>query len=1168
MAQRKTTAKKKTGTGTSARKASKTKTSASTGKKPASKETKRTIAKKKSFIESELKVIAALAAGGFILLTDLGLMGGAGDMLLRIQKGLFGQGYLLLAVSIALAAGVAVKYRNTYFVKLKTVCVFGVLIDASAVIHLIFSGDGKTASTMSAGELYRRAAEGASGGGMIGGCITNLLKGVVGYAGAYLVLAALLIVFFVIITEKSFVNAARIGAEKTAEAVRNGAGKTVEAAKYGHEMYQQIHRENVIRRDAEREERRKRIEAGFTDFDDAAEVQGTNGSRGFAVDTEAFSAASDGITDKARAAEVYAGYGRDIIGDWQRQSQEADKPRTPVFASDYRSTKHTDGVDFDTELIGGVLAPEDNRLAAEPVKVREINYDSDEIPFDEDEEERYKSYAHILDSSVISLDTAQRAGFAVNIESYTDMHQDNSDREIIEPEHFDAFKTAPVQEAAAAAAETETASSDDTDVLREAYSIDGAFEAYKDIRKNAESISIADIRAEARTAFAGNEAALTAAGNAKAAGGLMEETEAHPVSDAYQTDEVPGQDDYISEIYPDPIDDSYEGSYAGYAADDSSNDGSEYDGHAYMHGSADEDAGTENAGEYYMTATGKQMKSPDSYEADRILREKQGLNAARPAAGETKYPGSISTDVRKPSAAAAGSMTQNTGNDGEARHGTAQKPKPKPRPYVFPKAELLEKGSSGSTGNYEMLRKNAAKLQKVLRDFGVGVTVTNVIVGPRVSRYELTPDAGVKVSRITSLTGDIKLALAAREIRIEAPIPGKSAVGVEVPNETSTTVKFRDILESEAFKTAKSKLCWGVGLDIGGNTVISDIAKMPHILVAGTTGSGKSVGINSLIMSILYRATPQEVRMILVDPKQVEFTVYNGIPHLLTEVVTSPEKALSALNWAVAEMNRRYKLFQESGTRNIKGYNEKAEKAAEGLPEELRPEKLPFILIIIDELSELMMHAKKDVESCIVSLAQLARAAGIHLVVATQRPSVDVVTGLIKSNIPSRVAFKLPSVTDSRTILDSGGAETLLGNGDMLYKPGDKSSPIRVQGAFLSDDEVENVVNYVKKYNPKSEGSEIDDAAAAEIERNFSGQQSGTSGDDDRDDYFADAGRLIIASGKASIGGLQRKFKIGFNRAARIMDQLCEAGVVGDGEGTKERRILMDADEFENFLMQ
>ncbi len=495
------------------------------------------------------------------------------------------------------------------------------------------------------------------------------------------------------------------------------------------------------------------------------------------------------------------------------------------------------------------------------------------------------------------------------------------------------------------------------------------------------------------------------------------------------------------------------------------------------------------------------------------------------------------------------------------------KPKPKPRPYVYPRVNLLEKGSKADRSGYERLRQNAVKLQNGLRQFGVGVTVTNITVGPRVSRYELTLDAGVRVSKLTSLTSNIMMMLAAKNIRIEAPIPGKSAVGIEVPNEVSTTVKFRDILESEEFKNAKSRLSWGVGLDIGGNTIICDISKMPHILVSGTTGSGKSVGINSLIMSILYRATPQEVRMILVDPKQVEFTVYNGIPHLLTDVVTTPERALSALNWAVAEMNRRYKLFQGSGTRNIKGYNEKIEKVAATLPEEERPEKLPFILIIIDELSELMMHAKKDVEACIVSLAQLARAAGIHLVVATQRPSVDVVTGLIKSNIPSRVAFKLPSVTDSRTILDSGGAEALLGNGDMLYKPGDKSSPVRVQGAFLSDDEVENVVSFIKKHNPKDGANEIDAVIEEQLELNFSGNpQDNKANEDDTDEYFADAGRLIITSNKASIGGLQRKFKIGFNRAARIMDQLCEAGVVSDGEGTKERRILMSMEEFEAYL--
>lgn len=500
---------------------------------------------------------------------------------------------------------------------------------------------------------------------------------------------------------------------------------------------------------------------------------------------------------------------------------------------------------------------------------------------------------------------------------------------------------------------------------------------------------------------------------------------------------------------------------------------------------------------------------------------------------------------------------------------TPSRSQPEPvKPYVFPTLELLKKGNMQAAGPRNRLDENAVKLEKVLRDFGVGVTVTNVTRGPRVSRYEMIPDTGVKVSRITSLEGDIKLALAATELRIEAPIPGKSAVGIEIPNSSNQLVRFRDILESEEFKKAGSRLSWGIGLDIQGRPVVADISRMPHVLVAGTTGSGKSVGINSLIMSILYKATPDEVKMILVDPKVVELSVYNGIPHLLTDVVTKPEKALSALSWAVAEMNRRYRLFEQSGTRNITGYNEKVERTLSLLPEDTpkedKPSKLPLILIIIDELSELMMHAKKDVEASIVSLTQLARAAGIHLVVATQRPSVDVITGLIKSNIPSRIAYRLPSAVDSRTILDSSGAETLLGNGDMLYKPGDKNSPQRVQGAFLQDEEVEAVVRYICQNNSDLEDRyDIKGGINAQMKIDLSDASAGDQNKPDRDDYFFEAGRLIINSKKASIGALQRKFKVGFNRAARIMDQLHEAGVVSDSDGTKERQILMTLEEFE-----
>ncbi|MCQ2400585.1 MAG: DNA translocase FtsK 4TM domain-containing protein [Lachnospiraceae bacterium] len=503
----------------------------------------------------------------------------------------------------------------------------------------------------------------------------------------------------------------------------------------------------------------------------------------------------------------------------------------------------------------------------------------------------------------------------------------------------------------------------------------------------------------------------------------------------------------------------------------------------------------------------------------------------------------------------------------EERKKAAQAGTPAVRPYQFPPVNLLTKGVRNKPVNTDETKENARKLEEVLQSFGVGVTVTDVVRGPRVTRYELTPDVGVKVSRITALAGDIKLALAAKDLRIEAPIPGKSAVGIEIANKESATVTFRDIMDTDEFRTAKSKLTWGVGLDIQGSPVVGDIAKMPHLLVSGTTGSGKSVGINSIIMSVIYRARPEDVRMILVDPKVVELSVYDGIPHLLAPVVTKPAEALAVLSKACEEMNARYRLFKESNTRNIKGYNEKVEEVCSRLSDdEEKPEKLPYILIIIDELSELMMHSKRDVESAIVSLTQLARAAGIHLVVATQRPSVDVVTGLIKSNIPSRVAYRLPSGVDSRTVLDSYGAESLLGNGDMLYKPGDKNNPLRVQGAYLSDEEVESIVDWLKKHNSVRYSDEWEESLKAQPESSLSAGGAGMDmtapADDGRDEYFVEAGKLIIEKKKASIGSLQRKFKVGFNRAARIMEQLCDAGVVSEGEGTKERQILMTIEEF------
>lgn len=486
-----------------------------------------------------------------------------------------------------------------------------------------------------------------------------------------------------------------------------------------------------------------------------------------------------------------------------------------------------------------------------------------------------------------------------------------------------------------------------------------------------------------------------------------------------------------------------------------------------------------------------------------------------------------------------------------------------PKQYVFPPMDLLKKGSRKASGDSdEHLRKTAMKLQNTLHNFGVNVTVTNVSCGPTVTRYELQPEQGVKVSKIVSLTDDIKLNLAAADIRIEAPIPGKAAVGIEVPNATNSAVMLRDLLDTREFKAFPSELAFAVGKDIAGKPVVADIGKMPHLLIAGATGSGKSVCINTLIMSILYKASPEEVKLIMIDPKVVELSVYNGIPHLFIPVVTDPKKAAGALNWAVAEMEERYNKFAEYNVRDLKGYNEKVEQIKD-IEEENKPQKLPKIVIIVDELADLMMVAPGEVEDSICRLAQLARAAGLHLIIATQRPSVNVITGLIKANMPSRIAFSVSSGVDSRTILDMNGAEKLLGKGDMLYYPQGYQKPARLQGSFVSDEEVGKVVEFL------TENHQQDARYNEKITEMMNTGNSGAGGNaaaDDKDVHFVDAARFIIEKDKASIGMLQRMFKIGFNRAARIMDQLCEAGVVGPEEGTKPRKVLMSMEEFENYI--
>lgn len=494
--------------------------------------------------------------------------------------------------------------------------------------------------------------------------------------------------------------------------------------------------------------------------------------------------------------------------------------------------------------------------------------------------------------------------------------------------------------------------------------------------------------------------------------------------------------------------------------------------------------------------------------------------------------------------------------DKEIEH-TLNNTKEKKEKYTFPTIDLLALNNDSKMNNADKkeLLENAGKLERTLKSFGVDAEILQVTKGPSVTRFEIQPKAGIKVSKIVNLSDDIALGLAAGGIRMEAPIPGKSAIGIEVPNKKQTPVYFREIIESKEFRESKAKVACALGKDITGKSIVADLSAMPHLLIAGATGSGKSVCINTLIVSILYKYSPEEVKLLMVDPKVVELNVYNGIPHLLIPVVTEPKKAAGALNWAVNEMNKRYKLFAETGVRNIGSYNNFVERTKTG-------EKLPYIVIIVDELADLMMVCPHDVEDSICRLAQMARAAGMHLVLATQRPSVDVITGVIKANIPSRISFAVSSQIDSRTILDSSGAEKLLGRGDMLFSPIGESNNLRVQGAFISEEEVEQVVNHIKESE-----DEVDTAFEEEILEHINSASIGGEGgsSEERDELLDEAIQIVVESGQVSASFIQRRLKVGFNRAARIMEQLEDMGIISKRDGNKPRQVLKTKEELEKY---
>lgn len=579
----------------------------------------------------------------------------------------------------------------------------------------------------------------------------------------------------------------------------------------------------------------------------------------------------------------------------------------------------------------------------------------------------------------------------------------------------------------------------------------------------------------------------------------------------------------------------------------------------------DMDASDEADNYSLAKAIDSDYSAAENYEAAPVVKRNVSIFADDNADDTARGSSGAVSFLAKPKA-----MTE---EERKAKRDEEEKRKPLKK-WILPdvrKSRLLDIPTQDSSNDNDDLITTKENLRCALEDFGVKVSMGDCSRGPAVTRYEIIPERGVKVSKIVGLTDDIKLALAATDIRIEAPIPGKSAVGIEVPNRSTTLVSMFELLDSPGYRNYENKtgsIAFAVGKGLSGNIEIANIAKMPHVLVAGATGSGKSVCINTILMSILFKYTPNDVRLILIDPKVVELSVYNSIPHLLIPVVTDPKQAAAALNWGVKEMDDRYQRFAEAQVRDLKGYNAKLKKIAQETGTEYKP--LPQLVIIVDELADLMMTASKDVEASICRLAQLARACGIHLVIATQRPSVDVITGLIKANMPSRIAFAVSSGTDSRTILDTVGAEKLLGKGDMLFFPQGIPKPERLQGAYVSDDEVMRVVEFWARQN---DGSSQDNDLLEQMNNCQPNEQaddsvsaSGNTASNDYDEYLADAARFLIQKEKASIGMLQRKYKIGFNRAARIMDTLCELGIVSEEEGTKPRRILMSMEQLENCI--
>ena len=1095
-----------------------------------------------SFLQSEAAILGAFAVCVLLFLSNFHICGFLGNFFSQIMLGVFGCiGYLaplLLFAELLFYASNKGNIRAVY----KMIAVEVLLIVLCGLAQLVFGGGYQEGQTIL--DIYESAGQSGLGGGVIGGVLVMILHTAVGTIGAYVVLLVFMIISLVCITEKSFVSA-----------VKSGGGKAYQYAKEDYSRRKEIHEERQAEKRRLREEKRvEGVDLAATDFSKNPDFGGIAGGYMGVVDAEAVSETDDTKQEKTasgtykeekadRKAEVKTMQpdpadifkGKITMGGRPLENPEASQEEK---TAESRSEKNPAG-DVERVLFEEDYVPAGSSEDEDVFISHGENAFNDQDIFPDEKKKETEAWERKPKVSVLS-----------NIPDIPVDESEEDDDEILASMRRDAERRAKIFRAENVKEKDNTMSAENMDNGTEVTGHESAVD------------STAKPGVESGTASVSKES---------------KERSVQDLTDDELLDTEPyveNEDYWIQAAEP--------GSRA-YAAVHGGN--TDFRERAADFHDSEDDSGQSSGSSAFGAAQNMETSEPE----DEDVFTEQMTSAARTA--EPVQPARQSerpierqpSDDRRQVVTASGKVIETDTEEiikkkAEARKReaiereeagnevlkeikqTEEKPK---KPYVIPPLDLLKKGTPVTRQSEQEFKDTAIKLQQTLRNFGVGVTVTNISCGPTVTRYELHPEQGVKVSRILSLADDIKLNLAAADIRIEAPIPGKAAVGIEVPNKVNSMVYLRDLLESPEFKNHKSTLAFAVGKDIGGQVVVADLAKMPHLLIAGQTGSGKSVGINTMIMSLIYRSSPDDVKLIMIDPKVVELSVYNGIPHLLIPVVTDPKKAAGALNWAVAEMMDRYNKFASSNVRDLKGYNAKVQTIIDSgdVPADQIPKKLPQLVIIIDELADLMMVASNEVEDAICRLAQLARAAGIHLVIATQRPSVNVITGVIKANVPSRIAFSVASGVDSRTILDMNGAEKLLGNGDMLFYPSGYPKPLRVQGAFVSDGEVSNVTEFLKEQNE-------DAGYNTEIEKKLTQSSfgGGSGGQNERDALFTDAGKFIIEKDKASIGMLQRMFKIGFNRAARIMDQLAEAGVVGEEEGTKPRKILMSMEEFEEFL--